>query len=507
MDGDDLHRPPGRLAVRFLRQFDEAAAGIRLPAGIAADAARLETSERQVGVESIDLRALRAVDAGAVEQRDDHGIVAGVDHAQVGRGLHQPRDVGAHLGHAVRERGQRADERPRLARRDDARGERRGVDGAEEAGIEASQRCARLRLHLRHRFLYAGQAGRVDDGQRRGLARDRVALVPALQRGDVDAEVALQSQQHPREQPDRVAAAPRDVDAAVPAAQAVHLDANARAAGGGGRPRRPECGDGVDPAGTADRQPAFPLAVEVHEIAAGEHARGKRIGALEPGLFVDGHQHFERPVREVARSERRQRRGDADAVVGAERRARRAQQVAVTPRHDGVALEVVGGALVLLAHHVDVRLQHHADRRLATGGRALADHDVADAVAQHFAAQPPALRRDPVGGSGFVPDPRGIWQRSKKYCQSSFGSSVAASGWLIRCPSPGNRRRHWRTRRDGAGGAPLCLGNVRSDHSAHCDPPNGPLCAPEVAGSASLHCSKYRSDRRPRPTGPIRRPG
>ena len=69
---------------------------------------------------------------------------------------------------------------------------------------------------------------------------------------------------------------------------------------------------------------------------------------------------------------------------------------------DGVLLEIVAGAAVLLADHVQVALQDDAGLLFPARAAGLADHQVADAVL--FAGQAPALSpgRQVVAQGGFV---------------------------------------------------------------------------------------------------------
>lgn len=77
----------------------------------------------------------------------------------------------------------------------------------------------------------------------------------------------------------------------------------------------------------------------------------------------------------------RQGGGHADAVIGAQRGAARFHPLAGDIRLDRILGEVVHGVVILLRHHVQVRLQRH---RLAIfhafGGR-FAQQDIADLIA------------------------------------------------------------------------------------------------------------------------------
>ena len=105
---------------------------------------------------------------------------------------------------------------------------------------------------------------------------------------------------------------------------------------------------------------------------------------------------------EVARLEDRERRGAADPVVGAERRAVGLDDVSVDDEADRVLREVVGGARVLLADHVDVALEDDDGLRLEPLRPGLADDDVPDLVDLRGEAEAGGDRDDVGRGGGFV---------------------------------------------------------------------------------------------------------
>ena len=73
-------------------------------------------------------------------------------------------------------------------------------------------------------------------------------------------------------------------------------------------------------------------------------------------LLVDGEQELQRTVGDVVVLHYRQGRGHTDAVVGTQRGAVRLEPVAIANHANGVAIEVMGCALVLLADHIQVTL-------------------------------------------------------------------------------------------------------------------------------------------------------
>ena len=115
-----------------------------------------------------------------------------------------------------------------------------------------------------------------------------------------------------------------------------------------------------------------------------EQPAGKFGGAGEARFLVDGVDKLERPVRDVGALHDRERCSHADAVVGAQRGALGFQPVAVANHLDGIGIEVVGGAFVLFADHVEMALQQSHGRGLASRPRGLANDGVADFVLHGF---------------------------------------------------------------------------------------------------------------------------
>ena len=166
-----------------------------------------------------------------------------------------------------------------------------------------------------------------------------------------------------------------------------------RIAGAGGPARQLAPGNRVHAARAADAERALLLAIEVEEVLGAEQPAGELGSAGEAAFLVDGEDELERAVGDVVALHDGQRRGHAHAVVGAQGGAVGLQPVAVADQPDGVGIEVVGRALVLLADHVQVALQGGRDGAFAAGAGGLADHDVAGAVRGAFQAQRAACAR------------------------------------------------------------------------------------------------------------------
>ena len=96
---------------------------------------------------------------------------------------------------------------------------------------------------------------------------------------------------------------------------------------------------------------------------------------------------------EVGGAEHREDGGHAEAVVGAEGGAFRADPVAVDAHADAFRGEVKDRVGVFLVHHVEVRLQDHRRAVFHAGRGGLRSGDVADRVAAGF---------EPEGAEGLL---------------------------------------------------------------------------------------------------------
>jgi len=79
--------------------------------------------------------------------------------------------------------------------------------------------------------------------------------------------------------------------------------------------------------------------------------------------------------------------GGAHSVVGAECRAVGLQPVAIQHQANGVGVEIVRRAFILLADHIQVTLQGCGNRVLPSGTRRLAHHDVSHVVVNGLESQ------------------------------------------------------------------------------------------------------------------------
>ena len=137
---------------------------------------------------------------------------------------------------------------------------------------------------------------------------------------------------------------------------------------------------GVGTASAADRQDALLLGVEVYQDPTLEHIVGQRRGTGEARLLIHREEQFERAVNEPAGLGDGEHRRDTDAVVGAERRARRLQVLAVDLGLDGVLVEIVVDVGILLVDHVEMALEDHGVSAFVARRGGLPDHHVAGRV-------------------------------------------------------------------------------------------------------------------------------
>ena len=145
--------------------------------------------------------------------------------------------------------------------------------------------------------------------------------------------------------------------------------------------------DGLHAARAADAQRSRLFVVEVEKVLRLQHSALELRRARQAGFFVDREHELQRTVRDVRAFHHCQRRRNAHAVVGAQRRALGLQPVAVAPHVNRIGIEIVRRAFVLLAHHVEVSLQQSRGRLLASRTRRLAHHHVAGGILRRFQPQ------------------------------------------------------------------------------------------------------------------------
>ena len=170
----------------------------------------------------------------------------------------------------------------------------------------------------------------------------------------------------------------------MPALASAHRDGERRRAVRRRLPVRVDVDPRIRAPRTSDREATVFLAVEVDQDRPGQERPVERVRALEADLLGDRHQELERAVLELLVLGESHHGRDRDAVVGAERRAVGLQPLAVADERDPPFGGVVRARRVALADHVQVALEDERRRRLASGGRRYADHEVPPRVLQEL---------------------------------------------------------------------------------------------------------------------------
>ena len=118
-----------------------------------------------------------------------------------------------------------------------------------------------------------------------------------------------------------------------------------------------------------------------------QHAGLQAESAKHARLFVLGNQGFQRPMLQVCGFQHCHDDSHAQPVVGTEGSALGFQPIAVHVSLDGVFGEVVHGVIVLLRHHVHVRLQDDTLAVLHARSSRFADNDIACLVHKRLQTQ------------------------------------------------------------------------------------------------------------------------
>ena len=138
--------------------------------------------------------------------------------------------------------------------------------------------------------------------------------------------------------------------------------------------------DEINPARAAHVDLTFFFRVGVDQDVRLQPVRLQTERAVHARFFGHGQQHFQRTVLNAVVGQHGQRRGHTNAVIRAQRGAACFHPVAVDVRLNRVFGEVVNGVVVLLWHHVQVRLQHNRFTVFHPCGSRFADQNVANLV-------------------------------------------------------------------------------------------------------------------------------
>jgi hypothetical protein len=215
----------------------------------------------------------------------------------------------------------------------------------------------------------------VAEGDDRGsFPRDGVPAHAPVEADEPERSGFVSGSQDPAEPFERVQPPRVDVLARVPSPASGEHDAERRVVGGDRRQIERVAERGVVAPRASNRERAVARAVEVDQPAPGDERRVELLGALEPLLLGDGEEQLERAVLDRRVVHDAQCEGDADPVVGAERRPGGEYPVAVDADVDPPFPWIERRVRIALAHHVEVSLEDD-DGSVAASARRRDAHD------------------------------------------------------------------------------------------------------------------------------------
>ena len=366
VDRRDVGLPVPSLPVDLAHDGQGLRVQVRLPAGIPVLQRDRRPGERRRGAHLRQHVPQSRRDARAARGHDTDCPVVVLHHREVVRRLDEAGDVRAHREHAMRKREEELNQPVAVGDRENARGIGAGaprhlncVVDLGQLDLEARERLGRELLNLRSRV-------RLGDDDGLGFARDRVVLRSAGDRGEVEGDSILdQGVKDARDELQGVPAILDDVEPGVSAAESRDRKPQGRAAKRRGPKRGLHVDERVFAPRAADKDHAVLFGVEVQEHPARQYFGIQVLRPGQAGFFVEGEEKLEGTVLDARVGCGRQRGGNADPVVGAERRSGRLNPLARQTRTDRVPVEIVHDVPVLLAHHVEVRLQDQRRCRLA----------------------------------------------------------------------------------------------------------------------------------------------
>ena len=402
MDGADTRFPAVTAAVDLAAALKQRRAEIRRPGRVFRLGRGLCAGQRgngpygcRHGVQGRHVQAaLAGDDAEPAFRREGHG--------QVARRHHQVAEVRGHLRGSMRQGQEQIDRCARVLRtyglppESGPIGFRERKNEGALGGIFAAERAFGFG-HPISKFCETldgtGHPGR-------GIPGDGVAPRAAGDLGQADVVPGRHIGQDACQQLEGVGAVPVNVNAGVPAAQAADGKAHKPVfIRDGGKPQ--VAGDGHIPApGAADREHPLGFGIQVDQRPPLEEAGLQFFCAGQAGLLVHREEQFYCRAGQAFVFGERQPQGEGHPVVGAQRGLIRVDPVAVADDADGVPGEVVRRCGGLLAHHVQVPLDHHCRRRLSARCRRHGDQQVAGPV--------PAARKVFRAGPGLEPTGKGV---------------------------------------------------------------------------------------------------
>ena len=162
-----------------------------------------------------------------------------------------------------------------------------------------------------------------------------------------------------------------------------------------------------DTAGAADGSNALFLGVKVNHGAGANLGLVERLGADQAGLLVGGEYALEGGVNDRIVIENSEHQSDGNTVVGAQSGAVSGEDAVLDDQVDTISRKVVLDGAQLVAHHVDVALQHHGRGILGAGRCGLANDDVVDLVLVHIETALLGKRDQEIADALLVARPTG----------------------------------------------------------------------------------------------------
>ena len=162
-----------------------------------------------------------------------------------------------------------------------------------------------------------------------------------------------------------------------------------------------------DAAGAADGGNALFLGVKVNHGASANLGLVERLGADQASLLVGGEYALEGRMDNRIIVEHGKHKRDGNAVVGTQGGAVGGKDTILDDQVDTIGRKVVLNGAQLVAHHVDMALQHHGRGVLGTGRCGLANDDVVDLVLVHVKAALLGKRNQEIADALLVARPTG----------------------------------------------------------------------------------------------------
>ena len=332
----------------------------------------------------------------------------GPDGAQVVGALHDAGHDQAPAQHAVGDQGRQPGEASRRLCGEDPRGSVCRLQLQPGPGVGLGELDLDGLVELAHDALHAFHVLGPQCQHDLGIGRDRVVLGAAVWVADADVVLGERRVQDAGQHQYGVRPLQVDVELAVPADQAAHLEqAGLRVCAGHGLP----LGRDVDREGHVTAAAGEDLLVgDPVEV---DHPLSGQLGDVEllrpdlPLLLHRREHRLERRVRDVLGVQEREDVGDTDPVVGPERGAVGGDVVAVDDEPQPVGLEVVRHALVRLAHHVEVAVQDERGSALEPVLSGLLDQHAVQRVLRRHQPTLGGEVDDPVGNLLLVARPAG----------------------------------------------------------------------------------------------------